>query len=129
MAVLATALFFATPALATPDYLAVDERTTTWRAGDPVYYRASCSTAAAMLEIIRALSDELFMLKVISGDCSYLVTPFPAVLVEWIAGPFTDPSDGFVGSVWEVFDFAQDTGFIWLQDTTGPHKSIQARKA
>ena len=82
-----------------------------------------------MLEIVRAASDELFMVKIKGGHCSYLEQLFPAVLVKWVDGPFKDPSDSFYGSVWEVLDLAGDTEFISLQDTSGPHKSIKAREA
>ena len=82
-----------------------------------------------MLEISRAESDELFMVNIKSGRCSYLAQVFPAVLVKWIDGPFKDPSDSAEGSVWEVLDLAGDTEFVWLQDHNGPHKSIKARAA
>ena len=119
----------ASPTLAAPDYLAVGAKTTTWRVGDFIIYRASCHSAEVMLEIARKRSDELFTAEVEKGRCSYLIQQFPAVLVRWVDGPFIDPSGNWAGSVWEIKDLEDDTEFFWLQDSTGAHKPVKARGA
>ena len=130
VAVLVAALFFASPAFA-QDYLAVDEKTTTWREGDVVAYQYGCHDQEAMIAVAKAGSEELFFLysNLDPPRCFVVSRMIPALLVKWIDGPFGDGTGEYIGSIWRIKDLGNDVEYIWLVNHTGPHKSIKAREA
>ena len=107
----------------------MDEKTTTWRADDTVWFRAGCHTAEHMIAVGKKVSDEFFMAKVEKGLCFYMPGLMNAVLVKWLDGPFKDDTGSATGSVWEIRDITGRTEFIWIFDTTGPHKPTKDRGA
>ena len=119
---------FATPVSA-HDYLAVGAKATTWRVGDSVFYPGGCHAAEPMVQVAENASNELFILYVVRGECFIAPEPMSGVLVNWVGGPYQDNSDGFVGSVWEIRDFAGEVQFIWLKDDSGSHRAAEARGA
>ena len=126
----AAALFIAltVPAFA-QDYLAVDAKATTWRAGDTVWYIAGCHTAEPIIEVARSNTpEELFMINIKKALCFDLGSQQSSTLIKWIDGPYRDNTDGFIGSIWE-FRHAGQSAFFWLSDKSGPHKPIKAREA
>ena len=110
---------FAGTVLAAPAF--ADQEATTWRAGDLVFYGGGCHDAESMIAVAQSEQpDELWMIFGRVGKCFALRRPIPARLEAWVAGPFDHPVFP-PGSVWRLVDVAQDTEFIWLDDTSGQH--------
>lgn len=120
---LAGLILFALPAVA-------GENNTTWRAGDEIAYTAGCHAPEHMETVLESASSEVWAQFVAEGKCfvATAMTPagrqiaqIPAVLEEWLSGPFTAPS-GAKGSLWRITDSQGDTEFVWWPDDHGPHE-------
>ena len=118
-AALAAAFFM----LASPAPAWGGEEATTWRAGDFIVYRGGCHDAASMTAVAKSDNRlELWTVLLEAGKCFGLRWQLSAHLEAWIAGPFDSGHPMFPpASVWRITDAAQDTEFIWLNDTSGPH--------
>ncbi len=102
---------------------ASDEQATTWRAGDNIWFGGGCHDAESMIAVAQSENPaELWAIFGQFGKCFELRRSIPARLEAWIAGPFDHPVFA-PGSVWRVLDVADDTEFIWLDDTSGPHSA------
>ena len=100
---------------------AAGEEATTWRAGDLVFYGGGCHDPESMIAIAQSDNrDELWAVFAQAGKCFALRRRIPARLEAWLGGPFDHQLYPPV-SVWRVFDVAEDTEFIWLDDTSGRH--------
>ncbi len=101
------------------------EALTTWRAGDAIFYRTACHAEEDILRVGRAenpyeLGDRLIR----QGRCFTLPIPVRAVMVRWIAGPFTMP-EGVAASAWEILDQFADTEFVLMNNLGGAHAAQQ----
>ncbi len=92
-------------------------------------YQYGCHDSEAMVAVAEKVSNELFYIygNLDPPRCFVVSRFIPAILLEWIAGPFKDETGDYMGSVWQVKDLANEVEYIWLVDHTGPHKMISAK--
>ena len=107
----------------------MDEKTTTWRAGDRILYSTGCHDAGAIIQVAIKRSVELFFLYGEQDRCFVVNPQLAAILIKWIDGPFRGVVKTRTGSVWQIEDAMGDTEFIWLLDQGGPHEAMEAREA
>ena len=101
------------------------EQLTTWRVNDAILYRTACHAEEDILHVARDENPyELGNVLIEQGKCFSLQSPVHAVLVRWVAGPFTLPGD-IQASVWEILDQFGDTEFLLAKNFGGPHEAQQ----